>query len=1102
MRRAVGPSSAGVRVAGLFLAGLLASSVPAGAQAVTGTILGDVKDESRAVVAGTTVSLLHVGTGFTRTVVTDSSGAYTAPLLPTGSYTVSAELAGFKRVTRLNVRLGVDQKVRIDLELSVGELSETIDVRGGFPLIQTSSSDLSTTVESDQIEDLPLNGRNFVSLTRAVPGVLRGVPLSNIDGAGGLAWRASASFSANGQRPRDNTFLLDGVDNNETWLQSVVIFPSVDALDEFKLQTSTYAAEFGKSLGGVVNLQIKSGANQLRGSAFGFLRDDAFDANNFFNNRAGIAKAPFHQGEFGGTLGGPIRKDRTFFFADYQGIRIQQGVNRVSTVPSAAMRSGDFSEVNRTIYDPLTGQPFPGNVIPRGRWDPAAANVLGQLIPTANTDGRRSASGQIVDNYVVNPDQEREDDQFDVKIDHTLSNANRFFVRYSFQESHRFLPAALPQGDGFGNADSTIKAQSVAFNDTHTFAPRWLNELRVGYSSFDLRTVPRVDSVQGLAEEMGIPNANFGPFTGMSTIAFAQQGMRTLGSGQPLVTNLGNFQVLDHVTHVRGPHTFKAGASVTFRSREILNSESILGTFVFNQNLTSNCAGQPSGCRVDPTTGLDLASFLLGYASVKTRAFIGEEPYTEKRPEWAAYVQDDFRVSSRLTLNLGLRWDLFVPWIEVNDRQSNFDPATGRFVVASADAVIDGVAVGRYLQTWSKKDLGPRLGFAYDVEGNGRTLVRGGFGVFWNYGPGGTSSSKAQNPPFLRSATETTNFGTQLTLSSGPPLLPEVDPSLAPVGSTRSAFKVDARDSYALNWNLNVQRQVGQDTLIEVAYVGSRGRQLVLKTDQNQAPPVVGVTDQNLNRPYADVSPLLRTVGTVETSGTLDYHALLVKVQRRFANGFSFLNAYTYGKTIDLASDNDGGVTLTNVYDPGYNRGPALYDVTHTLSSSWLYELPLGRQSRLGGWQVNGILYWRTGMPVTITQTGTMLSTGVTENRPDRIGDGTAADPTVEQWFDATAFQQTADRTGTFGSAGRGILRGPGQFNIDLSVTKQTRFGRFEVELRAEAFNLLNHPQFAQPNTQFGSPGFGSITAMLGNPACAACGTTERQVQFGAKLRF
>ncbi|HEY6548723.1 MAG TPA: hypothetical protein VI589_12500, partial [Vicinamibacteria bacterium] len=272
--------------------------------------------------------------------------------------------------------------------------------------------------------------------------------------------------------------------------------------------------------------------------------------------------------------------------------------------------------------------------------------------------------------------------------------------------------------------------------------------------------------------------------------------------------------------------------------------------------------------------------------------------------------------------------------------------------------------------------------------------------------------------------------------------------------------------------------------------------------DQNQAPPVLGVIDPNVNRPYASVSPLLRVVGTVESSGTLEYHALLVKFQRRFANGFSFLNAYTCGKTLDLASDNDGLVTLTDIFHPDYNHGPALYDVTHTLSSSWIYELPFGRQSRLGGWQVNGIAYWRTGLPVTITQSGTMLSTGVADNRPDRIANGAAADPAVEQWFDPNAFRQTTERTATFGNAGRGILRGPGQFNVDLSITKLTRFGRAELELRAEAFNLLNHPQFALPNSQLGSSGFGSITMMAGNPACASCGTTERQIQLGAKLRF
>jgi hypothetical protein len=1082
---------------------LLALGLPANAaaEAVSGTILGEVRDTSGAVVPGATVALVHTGTGYTRSVSTDAVGGYTVPSIPTGTYTVSAERAGFKKATAANVHLGVDQKARIDLVLAVGDVAESLDVQGGATLLQTSSSDLSTTVDGEPIVTLPLNGRNFVSLTRTVPGVVRGIPGANIDGGGAVAWRASASFSANGQRPRDNNFLLDGVDNNETWLQTVVIFPSVDALDEFKLQTSTYSAEFGRSMGGVVNLQIKSGTNAYRGNGFGFLRDDALDANNFFNNSAGIPRPAFRQYQIGGTLGGPIRKDRTFFFADYQGHRNTQGVNRVSTVPSLAMRNGDFSGIGRPVYDPLTGRLFPGGVIPRERWDPAAARILHALIPAPNTAGQPAAGGQTIRNHVINPEQRRDDDQFDVKIDHNLSGANRFFLRYSFEQSHRFLPASLPAGDGFGNHDSTVKAHSLAFNDTHSFGSRWLNELRIGYSSFDLRSVPS-DAGRRLAEEMGVPNVNLDVFTsGMSRIIFAQQGI-TLGSAVPLITDLGTLQVFENVTHVRARHTLKAGASVTFRSREILNADSPLGFFVFSPNQTSNCAGQPAGCRLDGNTGLDFASFLLGYATVKTRGYIGEEPYVETRPEWAAYVQDDFRVSSRLTLNLGLRWDLFVPWVEENDRQSNFDPATGRFVVATEDAVIDGVRVGRYLQTYSKTDFGPRLGFAYDPFGHGRTVARGGFGVFWNWGPGGTSSSKAQNPPFLRSAAQGTTLGINLKLSEGAPSLPALDLSLPAVGTTRSASRVDARDSYAMNWNLNLQQQLGRDMLAEVAYVGSRGRQLVLKTDQNQAPPIFGVTNADVNRPYAAVSPLLRTVGTVETSGTLDYHALLAKLQRRFARGFSFLLSYTWGKAIDLTSDNDGQVTLANVYDPGYNRGPADYDVAHTLSASWIYDLPFARQGFLGGWQLNGIVYWRTGLPVTINQTGVMLSTGAPGVRPNRIGDGAAADPTVDHWFDPTAFQRTAEPTATFGTSGRNILRGPGQFNVDASLVKSTRIGKVNSELRIEAFNLFNHPQFAQPNGVLGSAGFGSISAMLSNPACAVCGTTERQVQLGLVLRF
>src|SRR6185295_14097062 len=332
--------------------------------------------------------------GLLRAVTTDNNGEFTAPSLPTGRYTVKAELSGFKTVTVPDIELGVDQRFRVNMRLEIGAVEESITVTGASPLVQTSSSELGTTVNQEQIATLPLNGRNFVNLTRTVPGVVRGIPGANIDGAGSLAWRASASFSANGQRPRDNNYMLDGVDNNETWLQTVVLFPSVDALDEFKLQTSTYSAEFGRSLGGVVNLQIKSGANKMHGSVFEFMRNSKFDENNYFNDLAGRAKPDFSQHQYGGTISGPIVKDKTFYFFDYQGYHVNQGATYVSTVPSAKMRAGDFSELNRIIYDPISHLPFPGNVIPVGRWDPAAKNILNQLIPEADAAGTRSASGQ------------------------------------------------------------------------------------------------------------------------------------------------------------------------------------------------------------------------------------------------------------------------------------------------------------------------------------------------------------------------------------------------------------------------------------------------------------------------------------------------------------------------------------------------------------------------------------------------------------------------------------------------------------------------------------------------------------------------------------
>jgi hypothetical protein len=1080
---------------------------PAFGQAVSGTILGTVTDATGAVRPGAKVTAVNEGTGLTRGTTSDANGEYTFPSLPTGHYTITAEETGFRTLAISNIELGVDQHVKIELKLETGAASETMTVVGESPLLQTSTSELGTTVANQEIEALPLNGRNFVNLTRTVPGVLRGIPGANIDGAGSLAWRASASFSANGQRPRDNNFILDGVDNNETWLQTVVIFPSVDSLDEFKLQTSTYSAEFGRSLGGVVNLQIKSGTNKLTGSGFEFHRDSAFDANNFFNNRAGRPKPDFKQNQFGGTAGGPVFKNKMFFFGSYQGHRETQGQTALSTVPTQAMRNGDFSELNRTIFDPQTGQPFPGNVIPSQRFDPVAAQIFSQLYPAPNTAGTRQSNGQIINNYLLNPIKTRHDDQFDTKVDDNLSAANRFFVRYSFQKTHRIQPASLPHGDAgftFGAGDGNIKAQGLAANDTHIISNHLLNEARFGWTSIKFFMTP-IDYGTNPANAVGLPGVNLNQATSALS-QFTFQNIRNLGQNgnQPLITNQNDFSFLDNVTWTKGKQTIKMGGNLILRSREVLNADSITGVFAFNNNMTSNCAGQPAGCKVDSATGFDVASFLLGLTAGKTRALFDANTYTEKRPEFGAYAQDDYRLTSKLTVNLGLRWDVYPPYLEVNNRQSNFDPSTGQFVVASDNATINGVKVGRRLQTYSKRDLGPRTGFAYDLSGNGKTIVRGGFGVYWDFTPGGTSSSKAQNPPFLQSTAQSPTpsaYGSDLLLKAGLPAPPGVDPTRPASGTTRSIFDINFRDAYARQWNLNVQRGLATNYLLEVAYVGSQGRNMLIKGDPNQAPPVVGVTDANVNRPYATLSPALRTIGQVQAKGTLDYNALQIKFQRRFANNFSFLNAYTWGQAIDLNSDNDGLVTLTNVYDPQYNRGPADYDIKHTFSSSWVYELPWLRTEWYGGWQVSGILLARGGLPMTVTQAQGVASTG-TGNRPNRICNGTLSNPTIDHWFDTSCFVSPTDTTGTYGNAGRGIIRGPGSVNLDASLIKNTKVGRLNTEFRIEAFNVLNHPQFANPNTTIGNAAVGTISASLSSPSCSLCGTTERQVQLGLKVRF
>jgi hypothetical protein len=1081
------------------------------AQAVGGTVLGSVKDSSGAAVARAPVTITAIETGLIRTVHTADDGEFRAPSLPPGVYTVSVEMQGFKKTTLSNLQLGVDQKLRADVVLEVGAITETVQVEGLAPVVKSDTSELGDTVTERQIKDLPLNGRDFVQLTRIIPGVVRGIPGANIDGAGSLAWRASASFSANGQRTRDNNFLLDGVDNNETWLNSVVVFPSIDALEEFKVQTSTYSAEFGRSSGGVVNIQIKSGTNAFHGSLFEFLRNDKLDANDFFNNKFGRARPPFRQNQFGGAYGGRIIRDKTFFFMDYQGWRVRQAQTYLSNVPTPAMKEGNYSELTRVIYDPLTQSPFPGNTIPAARFDKAAKNIIDQLYPLPNVPGQRSAAtGQTINNYLRNPSQARNDDQFDVKVDHNFTANNRAFARYSFQRTERFLPATLPNGDAgftFGAGTGLVRAQSLAINDTHTFTPGLLNEFRFGFSRFAIK-VSSIDAGTNLAAKVGIPGINVADTaTAMSQIKFATNDIRDLGANgnQPLLTFLDTFQYYDNVTYIHGRHTIKAGGNFTRRRRNVFNVDNITGTFTFNSNLTSNCAGvTTAGCQINPASGFSVASFLLGLPVSETRTF-APGIVGERRPELGTYVQDDFRINSRLTINLGLRYDLFVPYVEQHDRQSNFDTSNGKFVVASDNATMNGLSVGRGLQLTPKLDFAPRIGFAYDLTGGGRTLLRAGYGMFYNNPLTGTSSQKPSNPPFLLAQAFTTTLLPTLKLSDGVPPPPAVDPNRAPSGATRSIFDPRFGDGRAQQWNVNIQQQLGREYLLEVAYAGSRGDHLVLKTDINVAPPVVGVTNSDINRPFIGVDPLIRSLSQVQSRGYSSYHSLQTKFSKRFSSGVSFINAFTWGKNIDIVSDTEGAAL--NPYNFNYDRGLSEFDISKNFSSSVNYELPFGTGKKLGGgagavankliggWHVNLILLARGGLPFTVTQQQGVLSNG-TNNRPNRVGSGQLSNPTPDRWWDLAAFAPTRDNTGTYGTAGRDILRQPDQVNVDFSILKNTRFGeRFEHQLRVEVFNAVNHPQFGKPGTTLGASDQGVISSLLFN-------TPMRQIQIAMKFMF
>jgi hypothetical protein len=1080
-------------------------------QVTTADLVGTIRDSSRGVVPGAKVVITNQATGVSRSATTGDDGNYIFTSLQPGGYTLTAEAAGFRKVERTGVQLQVNQRAQVDLDLEVGRLGETVVIEGTAPLLESQSSVLGSVIQEKQVQDLPLNGRNFVQLATLSPGVsgagsgMRGTIMS---GTRPDDLRPGTELFVNGNRENSNNYLYDGIDNNTRLTLVIVMRPNVEAIKEFKVQTNLFSAEQGRNPGGQVNVVTKSGGNQVHGTAYGFLRDDRFDANNFFSNRAGQKKPPFKQHQFGGAIGGPIVKNRTFFFADYDGFRQELGRVFVNSVPTVKMRQGDFSELSVPIYDPLTTvagpggiftrQPFPGNIIPQNRWDPVTAKLMNAYpMPT---------SSALSNNLVTSPTRTQDWNQFDVRIDHTQSEQDNFLARYSWSKTATTNPFTFPavqlpgvsKAVGLGNEDtfagtSGLVAQHAVLGWVHVFSSRLVLDSRVGYNRFNL-DFAQADVAAGdeLGEQLGVPNSNQQEEQNGLPI-FSPAGYTGIGHSRslPILRNESTFQYVANLTYAADKHTIKAGFDLRRRHMGEFQTNRGNGRFNFSPNITNNPANN--------TGGHVMASFLLGAPSLIEQDYLLAD-VAIRGTEYGVYVADDWRATPKLTLNIGLRYELDTPFHEKSNQWASFDPQTATVLVAGRN----GVSKTAGIKTFTKA-FAPRLGFAYQLGPH--TVVRGGAGIFWNTpGNGGNVLRLHRHVPF--GPIYSFNPGNQFVsrrVSDGFPTLSPLNLALAdnPSGSVIGADP-DYQPGYAQQVNLTVEREMFSSLLLKASYVGNRGRHLDTAYNLNQAVPGSGAV--NNRRPFFAVRPTLADVTWAVSDGTADYHAFQFSAEKRLAHGLSGLLAYTWSHSIDTVGQSfGGGADGPLPQDPRNrlaDRGNSPFDIRHRLTIAWNYALPFGQGRKwlnsgglaeylLGGWQINGINTFQTGLPFTPTLNAATVNTG-TGSRPDRIGDGTLSNPTVDRWFDTSAFATPAQFT--YGNAGRNILYGPGRVNFDFSLFKEFPIKEgLKVQFRTECFNVFNHPQFDLPNAAIGAGNAGTITSIVGTP---------RQIQFGAKIVF
>jgi hypothetical protein len=1092
------PSQAHTRALSQSVAAYLLLAVSLFAQVDTGTITGTLRDPSGAVIIGASVTIANEDTGAQAKVTANSLGLFVSPPLRPGRYTVTAEMAGFRR-TSTSVILSLNQRAVVDLTLPVGAVEEQVTVEARTPILETETSTVGNLRDGRSVRDLPLNTRNFNQLIGLTTGV---VPAQTQSGSPALtAVRGTTANSVNGLGFRSNNFLVDGVDNSENHNgQGILIYPPVDAIQEFRVQTSVANAEFGRGGGGTINVSYKSGTREFHGNLFEFFRNSALDAKNFFDPPGKIA--PFRYNQFGGTLGGPVvlpgyNRDRskTFFFVSYEGIRNRQAQTYLVSVPTPEFRAGNFSAHPNRIFDPLTSRvaanglitrdPFPGNIIPANRIDAVGRNIA-SLYPDPNRPG-------IAANYGTNPPQPTTGNTLDFKVDQNFSPRDQAFFRFSRHIFEQDVPGSLP-APAFGNTAAALSryplVQLVA-SYTRTISPNKINEFRTAVTRLNIEA-RHPNWGRNVAAEIGIPGVNVEGDVLTSGLTRISTGFEGLGDNglRPAVIVSENYVWSDAFTWIHGAHTFKFGGEIGRRRYNLFQYNDLHGTMNFGTLYTSNPA-TPAG------TGIPFAEVLLGVPQSGVIAYVtGTRGY--RRTEYSGFAQDTWKVNNALTLNIGLRYEIFdsYPWTEVGNRMSNFVPErNGVFVVGSPELPSKSVTNTDFT------NVGPRFGFAYKL--GARMVLRGGYGLFYSSEAVPATSLGGNNPPFVGSVAYNNNqndFAGARRASQGFDRPAGV--TFSPIGAALQSIDPNFRSPYAQQWNFGIQRDLPGQILFSTSYVGTSGKKLVLAMDLNQPRPGPGAVAPR--RPY----PLYNSISWVESGGSSIYHSLQVSAEKRMTTSLGFLASYTWAHGID---NGDFLASRQNLYDLAAERGSGNTDLRHRLVVTSMYALPFGRGQRylsaapgwadavIGGWQVNGISNIYSGLPFTPSSATNTLN-GSGGQRPDRIGDGKLddSDRSLARYFDITAFRTPGPFL--FGNSGRNILYGPGTVQFDLSAMKNFRFSeRRRLEFRSEFFNILNTPQFNNPNSSIGSTLAGVISAAGSKQTFQR---TSRQIQLALKLYF